>query len=158
MLQLIFARTRNRVIGDKGRLPWDLPEELAFYERMTRGHTVVIGRRTYFDQPTPFPDRQTIVVTRNPELAVASGVMLATSLSDALGKATGDIFVAGGAALFMEALPLAVRAFETVIDVELDGDTLLPPMDFSDWATQTIAHHPADARHAYPFTVLQHDR
>ena len=110
-LVLIAAMARGRVIGREGRLPWHLPEDLAHFRAATRGHAVVMGRKTWDSLPArfrPLPGRRNLVVTRNPAWH-AEGADVAQSLDEALARVSGDdrVFVIGGAELYATALPLA---------------------------------------------------
>ena len=92
---------------------------------------------------------------------LASGVMRAGSLSEALALAEqgdGEIFVIGGSALLKAALPRATTVYETVVHAEIEGDTFIESFDFSGWHTEVLEKHPADAAHAYGFTIYRHCR
>src|SRR5665213_3987598 len=105
---LVVAVAQNGVIGRANALPWRLPADLAHFKRVTMGHPVVMGRRTYQSIGKPLPGRHNIVVTRNAHFA-APGCTVVNSLGDAW-QAAGDaeeICVIGGTTLFEETLPLA---------------------------------------------------
>lgn len=158
-LSLIFARARNHCIGSAGDLPWSLPDDYRFFEDTTRGGTVIMGRRTYEDHHSLFPDRTNIVITSNPDYAPVEGVITAPDLAHARSLADrAPVFVIGGAGLFAMAFQEANRVFETVVDADIDGDTFLPEFDFSDFTTTLIAEHPADGQHAFSFSTYLHER
>lgn len=122
---LIWAEgAYNRVIGKDGTLPWNLPEDLAHFRRVTGGKAVIMGRRTWESLPVrPLPCRQNIVVTSSE----IKGVTTARSLSEAVSKVNGHtVWVIGGAALFEEALPYADLISVTVVYGEFEGDTYAP--------------------------------
>jgi dihydrofolate reductase len=129
---LIVAMARNRVIGRGNAMPWHLPSELQRFKRITLGHHIVMGRRTFESIGRLLPGRTSVIVTRNPTYAV-DGAVVVHSLDDALAACAGDDepFVIGGAQLFAEALPLARRIHLTTIDAEVEGDVLMPPFDRS---------------------------
>jgi dihydrofolate reductase len=129
---LIVAMARNRVIGRGNAMPWHLPSELQRFKRITLGHHIVMGRRTFESIGRLLPGRTSVIVTRNPTYAV-DGAIVVHSLDDALAACAGDDepFVIGGAQLFAEALPLARRIHLTTIDAEVEGDVLMPPFDRS---------------------------
>lgn len=162
MLSLIYARSENYCIGKHGRVPWHLPDEFAHFQRTTRHHAVIMGRRTYEDHETLLPDRINVVVTRTPGYSVAEGVLVADSLDAALEMAGGDsheVFVVGGAGLFAQSFPRAARVFETVVHTTIvEGDTFVPAFDFSQWACAILERHAVDARHAFSFTVSLYER
>ncbi len=156
---LVVAMARNRVIGRDNALPWRLPEELAHFKRVTMGHPIVMGRRTWESIGRPLPGRQNIVVTRTPGYA-APGCTVVESLEAAWQAAgnAGEVCVIGGTTLFEETLPMADRIHLTEVEAEVAGDTWFPAFDRSQWSEREVARHPADARHAYPFRILQLDR
>jgi len=129
---LIAAVARNGVIGVGGRIPWHLPEDFAHFKATTLGHTLVMGRATYESIGRPLPGRTTIVLTRDPDW-LAEGVLVANSLEDALALAEGDVFVAGGAAVYEAAVPYADEQLLSEIDQAPAGDTFYPAFDRAEW-------------------------
>lgn len=125
----------NGVIGRDGRLPWHLPEDLAHFKRVTTGHTVIMGRKTYESIGRPLPRRTNVVVTRQPDWS-ADGVLVAPSVEAALERAAeldGDAMVIGGAEVYAAALPLADRQVVTEVHLAPDGDVRYPEFDRSQW-------------------------
>ncbi|MEO8249094.1 MAG: dihydrofolate reductase [Burkholderiales bacterium] len=135
-LGLIFARARNGVIGQRGAMPWHLPEDLAHFKKTTMGTPVIMGRKTWDSLPQPFrplPGRRNIVVTRDPDWRPridAADVLRAASIEQAVQCCgdTSEAWVIGGAELLRAALPLASRAVLTEIDADFDGDTVAPEL------------------------------
>lgn len=135
-LALIAARARNGVIGLDNRMPWHLPEDLAYFKRVTLGKPVVMGRKTFESIGRPLPGRLNIVVTRNPDWQ-AVGVQVAHSLDAALALAAAaapeEIMLIGGAELYRQALPQADVLYLTEIDAEFAGDAFFPEVDLARW-------------------------
>jgi len=136
-LTLIAALARNGVIGNNNALPWHLPEDLKHFKELTTGHAVIMGRKTWESLPErfrPLPNRQNIVVTRDPDYA-ASGATVVHSLKEAriVGAGGTAQFVIGGAELYAHALPLAERLELTEIDADFEGDACFPAFDRSAW-------------------------
>jgi len=133
-LCLIAALAANRVIGAQGRLPWHLPDDLRHFKRLTEGHPVIMGRRTWESIGRPLPGRRNIVVSRRPGYA-AAGAQVAASLDDALALCAGAprVFVIGGADLYAAALPIADVLELTEIGAEFEGDTRFPAFEREDW-------------------------
>jgi dihydrofolate reductase len=129
-INLIFARAANGVIGKDNAMPWHLPEDLAHFKRLTQGCPVVMGRKTWDSLPPrfrPLPGRSNIVVTRQSDWQ-ADGALRAASLPEAL-RVCGDapdIWVIGGADIYRQAEPLAVRAEVTEIAQDYAGDAYAP--------------------------------
>jgi dihydrofolate reductase len=135
-LTLIAAYADNRVIGDHGAIPWRIPDDFAHFKATTMGGTLVMGRATYDSIGRPLPGRTTIVVTRDPDWT-ADGVLVAHSLDEALALAAeqpGEVFVAGGAQLYEQALPLATHQVLTEVRGSPDGDAHYPDFDRDAWA------------------------
>lgn len=156
---LVVAMARNRVIGRNNALPWRLPADLAHFKKITMGHPIVMGRRTYESIGKPLPGRKNIVVTRNRNF-VAPGCTVVGSL-EAAWKAAGEaeeVCVIGGTSLFEEALPVADVIHLTEVEAEVEGDTYFPEFDRSQWRETQIACHGVDERHAYPLRIVQLDR
>lgn len=125
---LIWAQAANGVIGDRGRLPWQLPEDLARFRKLTWGATVVMGRLTWQSLPErvrPLPGRCNVVLTRQPGFT-ALGAVVADSLGAALAVARGDVWIIGGASVYRAGLAHADRVVVTELEQEFCGDTQAP--------------------------------
>ena len=133
-LTLIIARARNGVIGKDNAMPWRIPGEQAYFKRVTMGHPIIMGRRTWESIGRPLPGRRSIVVTRNPAF-VAPGAEVVASLEAALARCADvpEVFVIGGAELYRLALPHADCLRITEIDHDFEGDTYLPAPDPTQW-------------------------
>jgi dihydrofolate reductase len=142
-VSLIVAMTRNRVIGAGNRIPWQVPGEQALFKRLTMGHHIVMGRKTYESIGRLLPGRTTVIVTRQHDYVVP-GAIIAHSLHDAINAAARDdeIFVIGGAELFREALPAADRIHLSIVGAEAEGDTFMPEFDMAEWTEVTSEEHP----------------
>jgi dihydrofolate reductase len=143
---------KNRVIGANNKIPWHLPNELKMFKRLTMGHHIVMGRKTYESIGRLLPGRTTVIVTRQRDYAVP-GAIIAHSLTDAINAAARDdeIFVIGGAEIFREALPIADRLHLTVVDAEPDGDTWMPEWHPGDWRETSAEAFEADDNHAHAY-------
>ncbi len=129
---LIAAVAKDGVIGADGGIPWHLPEDFAHFKATTLGHTLVMGRATYESIGRPLPGRTTIVLTRDAHWH-SDGVQTAASLEEALAMADGDVFVAGGAAVYLAALPYADEQLISEVDLSPAGDTFYPVFDREQW-------------------------
>jgi len=137
---LIVACARGGVIGRDNALPWRLPEDLRHFKATTLGHVLIMGRRTFESIGRPLPGRVTIVVTRNAAWR-ADGCLTANSLEAALELAhaenRGEIFIAGGADVYRQAMPFAARLLVTAIEIDVQGDAHFPPIEASQWRVQS---------------------
>jgi len=153
---LIVALDAARGIGIRNALPWRLPEDLAHFKRLTTGHAIVMGRKTFDSIGRPLPNRRNIVVTRNRDWR-HDGVVSATSLEQAIELAGNEeIFVIGGAQIFDEALPLATRMVVTEIARTFECDTFFPAIDAAQWReTGRETHHSEANACNYAFVTYQ---
>ena len=157
-LHLIYARSRNNVIGKNGDLPWHLPEDLAHFKRTTLGQAVVMGRVTWESIPEkfrPLPGRRNVVVSRQADY-IATGAAVVTSLQAALALFPSDevVWLIGGAQLYAQGLPLASQVVVTEIDADFEGDAHAPLLS-SDWQEQSRSMHTSAQGLAYSLVNLQ---
>lgn len=145
-IYLVAAVASNGIIGANGQLPWHLPEDLKHFKRLTLGHPIIMGRRTWESLGRALPGRENIVVTSQAGYR-AEGAAVAASLEAALALCAGEpvAFVIGGYRLFADSLPIAAGIVLTEIHRDFEGDTTFPPFDRSLWReTQREAHAAAD--------------
>ena len=152
-LSLILARADNGVIGRQNALPWHLPDDLKHFKGLTLDHAILMGRKTWDSIGRPLPRRRSLVLSRDPQLRL-DGAEVFADLNSALAAVDGEpIFVIGGAALFVETLPMASDLHLTRVHADVDGDVMLEDLDLTSWQRLSATLHPRDARHAHPFTI-----
>jgi dihydrofolate reductase len=147
----IAAMSLNRVIGSGNQIPWHLPDDFKWFKAVTMGHVLVMGRKTFESIGRPLPGRETIVLTRGGWTHPI--VKLATSL-DHLPLAQGDgrtVFIAGGAEIYRQALPVCDELLLTLVKREVDGDAFFPPFEQEFELAETIRATPE-------FDILQYRR
>lgn len=159
MISLIVAMTENRVIGRDGDMPWRVSRDLRRFKRLTMGHHIVMGRKTYESIGKPLPGRTTIVLSRSAFVA-PEGVHVIGSLEEALHLASSDqeVFITGGEAVFAAALEMADRIYLTRLHVDLQGDTFFPEVDWSRWELVEETFHAADEKNDYDLTFQTYHR
>ncbi|MFN7571865.1 MAG: dihydrofolate reductase [Betaproteobacteria bacterium] len=157
-VSLIVAYDRARGIGKDGRMPWRLPEDMAYFKRTTMGHPIVMGRKTWDSLGRALPGRRNLVVTRNGALQ-AAGAEVFDSLDAALADCAdaAEVFVIGGGEVYAQALPRADRVLATEIDAEFAADTFFPPLPAVFSATQR-EHRPPTGERPYGFTFVTYER
>jgi dihydrofolate reductase len=159
-INLIVACAENRIIGHDRRLPFDIPEDKAWFHEKTAGTVVVLGRICYETWPRVRQDgRIPVVITSNQALA-ASGVHVASSVAEALALAQslpGEIMVCGGQRIYEETLPLCDRLLLTLVHADVPGDTWFPEWRHLAWR-ETWRREGADAHHRYTFSILERNR
>lgn len=142
--------SRNRVIGAGNRIPWHLPEDFKWFKRMTTGHVLVMGRRTFESIGKPLPNRETIVLSRGG--FSHPGVCVAVSLAE-IPELAGDrqVFICGGAQVYQQALPFCSDLYLTLVKREVEGDTFFPPFEEQFALVAELADNP-------DFTILHYRR
>jgi dihydrofolate reductase len=147
---LIAAVSDSLVIGSNNRMPWHIPEDLKLFKRLTSGNIIIMGRKTFDSIGKALPGRKTIVITRNPEefkaLHKSGNISVCTSLTDALTEAeklSGEegskrqIFVAGGASIYKQAIDNAEKLYLSRIPGEFTGDTFFPEFSKQKWKLES---------------------
>jgi len=134
---IIAAVASNRVIGRDNQLLWNIPEDMAHFKKLTAGHTVIMGRKTWESLPPrfrPLPGRRNIVISRQADYAVPGGER-ADSLENALQLASTDglVYVIGGGQIYAQAMAVAHRLELTEVADAPAGDTLFPAVDAAHW-------------------------
>jgi len=143
-LAVIVGYARNRVIGRDGGMPWHYAEDLKHFKRLTMGHAILMGRKTYESIGRPLPGRRNLVITRQAGYA-AEGSEVFGSLEEAIAAAreSDDCpFVIGGAAIYELALPLATLLHLTEIQADVEGDTYFPDYDPAAW--REVSRHESE--------------
>ena len=158
-LSILVAMAKNRVIGANGAIPWHLPEELKRFKRLTLGHCIIMGRRTWESIGRPLPGRTSVIVTRQRGYS-APGAKVVHSLDDAIAAcgADNEIFVIGGAELYAQALERADLLYLTTVNAEVAGDTWMPEWAAGDWREISAESFPADERHPFAFRCAVYER
>jgi dihydrofolate reductase len=147
-ISLIAAVARNRVIGRDNQLLWRLKSDLRHFRTLTTAKAVVMGRKTFESIGRPLPNRDNIVVSRDPHFS-AEGIVVAPGLDEAFlaaadcaaARGTSEIMVAGGGDIYAQTIGMADRLYITEVDVELEGDAFFPVIDRDIWLeTRREAH------------------
>ena len=155
-IYLVAAVARNGVIGANGKLPWHLPEDLQHFKKLTLGHPVIMGRRTWDSLPRALPGRENIVVTRSANRDIP-GASVANSVEAAIALCAGEpvAFVIGGAGIFAETMPVADGLVLTEIEHDYEGDVYFPEWDRGAWKeTQRETHTSAKG---VPFSFVLYE-
>jgi dihydrofolate reductase len=151
-LALVAAVAANGVIGRENALPWRIPQDLKRFRRLTSGHRIVMGRKTYESIGRSLPERENVVVTRDPAFQ-APGCRVAHSLDEALAGAPPDrtVFCIGGAQLYREALPRASILHLTEIERDFPGDAFFPPFDRGEWREESRETYTVDGPEPFQY-------
>jgi len=155
-IYLVAAVAANGIIGANGKLPWHLPEDLKHFKRVTLGHPVIMGRKTWESLKGPLPGRENIVITRQAGYQ-APGAAVASSLDAALALCAGESVacVIGGEEIFKEALPLAAGLIMTEIKQDFAGDAKFPDYERSRWREAQREAHTAANGMRFDFVLYE---
>lgn len=173
LISIIAALSTDYVIGQNNDMPWQLPADMRYFVRTTKGHPIIMGRKCFESIGSkPLPKRQNIVITRNPNFE-AVGCIVVHSLEKALTVAKtycpetvppsieddeAEVFVIGGGEIYKQALSIADRLYLTHIDVAVpEGDVFFPEFDENNWEVIKKEAHQKDEKnpHDYTFVVLK---
>jgi dihydrofolate reductase len=161
MISIIVAVAKNGVIGNQGDIPWHLSDDLKHFAKVTKGHTVIMGRKTYESIVKrlghALPNRQNIIITSQANYS-APGCLVTGSVQEALSKLplNDETFVIGGGEIYKQFLPLADKLYVTDVLTTVEGDAYFPPINDKDWeevARET--HLLEDEKNSHPFTFLE---
>jgi dihydrofolate reductase len=164
-VSIIVAVAENGVIGKGNTLPWHLPEDLRHFKQVTMGKPIIMGRRTFESIGKPLPGRTNIVITRDPTFH-AAGTAVVFSLEEALALARNtalrggvdEVVVIGGAEIYATALPRADRLYLTEVHAAVEGDALLPPIDWTQWREVSRERHDAQSPRHHAFSIVCYER
>lgn len=149
MIALIVAYAQNKVIGNKGCIPWKIPGEQKRFKEFTTGNVVIMGRRSYEEIGKPLPNRTTIVIS-NTKNFDAENCITASFLKEALELANNrDVYISGGSKLYEEAMSIVDKMYITEINEVIEGDTYFPEFNESDFVKEIGEKHLANIGYTY---------
>jgi dihydrofolate reductase len=152
---IIAALDQNGLIGQKGDLPWKLPADLKHFYSLTLGSPVVMGRKTFFSLKKPLSNRRNIILSRDKNYQVSGGEVV-HSLAEVLIKTRKEkqVFIAGGASLYKQFLPLVNKMYLTFIKAKLAGDSFFPSYRIEEWKELEREDYSADQNNPYPYSFV----
>lgn len=151
-LSILVAHDKQRVIGYQNQLPWHLPNDLKHVKKLSTGHTLVMGRKTFDSIGKPLPNRRNVVLTNNPSFK-HEGVDVIHSIEE-INDIPGQVFIFGGQTLFEEMIDKVDDMYITVVDGKFQGDTFFPPYTFEDWEVESSVEGQLDEKNTIPHTFL----
>jgi dihydrofolate reductase len=160
-ITLIAAAAENNALGKDNALLWHLPDDFKRFKALTTGHHIIMGRKTFESFPKPLPNRPHIIITRDRSYKVPfEGCSVVHSLHEALAKVNDlqQVFVIGGGEIYAQAMPMANVIELTRVHETYEADTFFPAIDEEVWELVKEEYHPADEKHAVPFTYLSYIR
>ena len=157
MISFIVVHDLNRVIGQNNKMPWHIPNELAYFKEKTMGKAIVMGRSTFESIGRPLPGRLNIVITRNTSYEV-EGVTVVHSIEEAIEAANNhheEVMIIGGEQIFKEVLPYADLLYITLIEHEFEGDTFFPSYEQEWEVISTSEQHTTDSGIKYTYMLYK---
>lgn len=162
MIKIIMAaKASNNIIGKNNDLVWYLPADLKFFKQTTKGHTLIMGRKTFESLGNPLPHRDSWVVTRNKNYR-CEGATVFHSLESALkaGEEKGleTVFILGGGEIYRQSMDLADKLVITEVHHDFEGDTRFPEIDPDIWQEVSREEHKADDKNQYDYAFVKYER
>ncbi len=161
MISLIAAIGKNNELGKNNTLVWDMPADMQYFRNKTKGHVVVMGRKTFESIGHPMPKRQNIVITRNKNY-LPKDIDVAHSLDEALKlvpETEKEIFIIGGTEIFKQAMPIADRLYITHIDAtDKEADTFFPEIIPITWNETSREEHKKDESNPFDYTFSVYEK
>lgn len=159
-LTIIAAAAENNAIGRNNKLIWHLSDDLKRFKDLTKGHHIIMGRKTFESFPKPLPNRTHIVITRQENYKVPDGVVVVNSLEDALDAVRNDIqpFVIGGGEIYRQSMAIADKIEITRVHATFEADAFFPEIDTSVWKKVNETFHDKDEKNEFPFSFITYVR
>jgi dihydrofolate reductase len=150
IVSLIVAVDEKGGIGKNNAVPWHLPADLRRFKRLTMGHHLVMGRKTFESIGRPLPGRITVVITHR-ETYLAPGAQVVHSLAQALRLAKknseDEVFVVGGGEIFSQAIHLAEKIYMTIVHIDAGAEVKFPELNPDEWECTSCVHDQPDGQH-----------
>jgi dihydrofolate reductase len=158
-VSLIVAASENGVIGDKNQLPWYISADLKRFRKLTTGHHLIMGRKTFESIGRLLPERTIVILTRNPEYCF-TGAKIAASIEQAIGMTDDDPqpFIAGGAEIYRQSMSHVDSIYLTRVHCQIDGDTRFPVIDWSQWKLVQSERFLADKKNQFEYSFEIYDK
>jgi dihydrofolate reductase len=159
MLTIIAAAAENNALGKDNQLVWHLPDDFKRFKKLTSGHHIIMGRKTFDSFPKLLPNRTHVVITRQDNF-MKEGIFVVNSLERAIELSADDPqpFVIGGGEIYKMAMKLADRIELTRVHGTFEADTFFPEIDENQWKLVSEEFHDKDEKHNYAFTYLTYER
>ena len=160
-LVMIAAAGSNNELGKDNALLWHLPDDFKRFKRLTTGHAMIMGRKTFESFPKPLVNRKHIIITRNKSYTVDHpDCVVVHSLEEAIAALPNDevSFIIGGGEIYRQAMPYCDRIELTRVKGTFDADAYFPEIDPHTWVLDASESHPSDTRHAFAFTYETYRR
>jgi len=159
MITMIAAASENNALGKDNDLIWHLPDDFKRFKKLTTGHHIIMGRKTWESFPKPLPNRTHIVISRNTNYKAQDAIVVHT-MEDALSFAKDDnnTFIIGGGEIYTIGLDYATHIELTRVHDNFEADAFFPDIDVEQWQLKESVFHDKDEKHKYSFTFETWER
>ena len=161
MLSLIVAKAKNNVIGKDNKLIWHLPEDLKRFKRLTTGHTIIMGRKTFESLGRVLPNRHHVILCNDANMEINNEnveILEDISLLDKYIKDEEENFVIGGATMYRLLMPYCTKMYITEINQEFDGDVSFPEINMSEWKVTEREKGLKDEKNPFDYEYVTYER
>ena len=161
LISIIVAVSENGVIGKDNQLLWRLPDDLKRFKKLTLGHPIIMGRKTFDSIGKPLPGRTSIVITRNRNFSMEN-VIVVHNIEEAIEEAakleTEETFIIGGGELYSSTLAIADRLYVTEVNTIISGDTYFNITNPDQWIETERTVHQTDEKHKFEFNFVDYTK
>ena len=157
MLSIIVAKAKNNVIGKDNKLIWHLSEDLKRFKKLTTGHTIIMGRKTFESLGRILPNRKHVILCNDKQLNIDDEnveIIDDINLLEKYEKSEEENFVIGGATIYKLLMPKAKKMYITQIDKDFEGDVFFPEIDLKEWNIQNIEKGPKDNENDFEYKYI----
>ena len=161
MLSILVAKAKNNIIGKDNALIWHLPEDLKRFKRLTTGHTIIMGRKTFESLGRVLPNRHHIILCNDAQMNIENEnveILEDISMLDKYVKDTEEHFVIGGATMYRLLMPMCSKMYITEIDENFEGDVSFPEINLSEWKVTEREQGPDDGENSFNYEYVTYEK
>ena len=161
MLSIIVAKAKNNIIGKDNALIWHLPEDLKRFRKLTTGHTIIMGRKTFESLGRVLPNRHHIILCNDAQMDIDNEnveILEDISMLDKYVKDTEEHFVIGGATMYRLLMPMCSKMYITEIDRDFEGDVSFPEINLNEWKVTQREKGPEDGENTFNYEYVTYEK
>jgi len=161
MLSIIVAKAKNNIIGKDNALIWHLPEDLKRFKKLTTGHTIIMGRKTFESLGRVLPNRHHIILCNDEQMNIDNEnveILEDISMLDKYVKDSEEHFVIGGATMYRLLMPMCSKMYITEIDKDFEGDVSFPEINLNEWKVTERELGPEDGENTFNYEYVTYEK
>lgn len=161
MLSIIVAKAKNNIIGKDNALIWHLPEDLKRFKRLTTGHTIIMGRKTFESLGRVLPNRHHIILCNDAQMNIDNEnveILEDISMLDKYVKDSKEHFVIGGATMYRLLMPMCSKMYITEIGKDFEGDVSFPEINLNKWKITAREQGPKDGENTFNYEYVTYEK